>query len=64
MSADEKYPLLNRENLTIPSQMQLSEKQNTFSESPGAFSKSTLNFDYFEKTDEALRFFISEIMVR
>ena len=28
LAADEKYPVLNRDNLTIPIQMQLSEKQN------------------------------------
>ena len=29
LAADEKYPVLNRDNLTIPIQMQLSLKQNT-----------------------------------
>ena len=29
--ANEKYPVLNRDNLTIPIQMQLSQKQKTFS---------------------------------
>ena len=28
LATDEKYPVLNRDNLTIPIQMQLSEKQN------------------------------------
>ena len=31
LAADEKYPVLNRENLTIPNQMQLSQKQKTCS---------------------------------
>ena len=30
LAADEKYPVLNRDNLTIPIQMQLSQKQKTF----------------------------------
>ena len=32
LTADDKYYLLNRENLTQPIQMQLSQKQNSFSE--------------------------------
>ena len=28
LAADEKYPVLNRDNLTIPIQMQLSQKKN------------------------------------
>ena len=30
-ATDEKYPLVNKDNLTIPIQMQLSEKQKPFS---------------------------------
>ena len=30
LAADEKYPVLNRNNLKIPIQMQLSEKQKVF----------------------------------
>ena len=40
LATDEKYPVLNRDNLTIPIQMQLSEKQKTFSEFLAAFFKS------------------------
>ena len=36
----EKYPLLKRDNLTIPIQMQLSHKQKNFSEFFAAFLKS------------------------
>ena len=32
MSADDKYSVLNRDNLTQPVQMQLSQKQKYFSE--------------------------------
>ena len=30
LAADEKYPVLNRDSLTIPTQMQLSWKENLF----------------------------------
>ena len=40
LATDKKYRVLNRDNLTIPIQMQLSRKQNTFSEFFTAFLKS------------------------
>ena len=40
LAADEKYPVLTRDNLTILIQMQLSLKQKTFSEFCSAFLKS------------------------
>ena len=49
LPADEKYPVLNRDNLTIPIQMQLSQKQKTFSEFLCPFFKSIRNFKYFQK---------------
>ena len=49
LAADEKYPVLNRDNLTIPIQMQLSQKQKTFSEFLCPFFKSIRNFKYFQK---------------
>ena len=48
LATDEKYPVLNRQNLTIPIQMQLSQKQKTFSLFFASFFKSTLNFEFFE----------------
>ena len=50
--ADEKYPVLNRENLTILIQMQLSKEQKTFSEFFFFFFallKSILNYRHFQK---------------
>ena len=44
LSADGKYSLLNRDNLTQPIQMQLSRKQKTFSQFFSPFLKSNLNF--------------------
>ena len=61
LAADEKYPVLNRDNLTIPIQMQLSQKRKTFPQFFAAFFKSGGNFERLEKKDEPYRFFISEI---
>ena len=47
LAADEKCRVLNRDNLTIRIQMQLSEKQKTFSIIFTAFLKCRLNFQYF-----------------
>ena len=49
LTADQGYFLLNRDNLTKPIQILLSEKQKTFSQFFFAFSKSTLNFEHFPK---------------
>ena len=49
LAADEMYPVLNRNNLTIPIQMQLFQQQNTFSEFLAAFLKYSLYFKDFEK---------------
>ena len=45
MIPDGKYSLLNRDNLRQPIQMQVSQKQETFSEFSSAFLKSSLNFE-------------------
>ena len=49
LSADGKYSLLNRDNLTQPIQMQLSRKQKTFSQFFPTFLKSSLKFEHFQK---------------
>ena len=49
LTAKYEYSCSNRENLPLPIQMQLSEKQNTFSQYLIAFLGSTLNFEHFEK---------------
>ena len=51
LTADDKYSPLNRDNLTQPIRTKLSQKQKAFSEFFLAFSKSTLNFEHFEKDD-------------
>ena len=52
MTADDKYFLLNKENLTQPIQILLSQKEKTFSHSFFAFHKSALNFEHFKKQDD------------
>ena len=52
MTADNKYSLHNRENLTQPIPTQLSQKQKAFSEFFLPFSKCTFNFENFQKKDD------------
>ena len=49
LSADGKYSLFNRDNLTQRIQMKLCRKQKTFSRFFSAFLKSNLNFEHFQK---------------
>ena len=60
MSAVDKCSVPNTESLIQPSHMQLSQTLKTFSEFFPAFSKSRLNFEYFQKKDDARNLFISE----
>ena len=59
-SAVDKYSLPNREYLTQPLQVQLSQKQKTFPRFFSAFSKSKLKFEHFQKKDDPHSLFISE----
>ena len=61
LAPDEEYPDLNRDNLTIPIQMQLSQKQKTFSQVFAGFAKSRLNFKHFEKKFGPHRFPMFEV---
>ena len=54
-AADEKYPVLKRDNLMILIQMQLCQKHKAFSRFFTAFLKSRLYFQYFDKKDDAHR---------
>ena len=49
MSADDKYSLLKRDNLTQPIRTQLSQKQKPFYQFLLAFSKYALNLEHFQK---------------
>ena len=52
LSADDKYSLLKRDNLTQPIRTQLSQKQKPFYELLLTFSKSALNLEHFQKRDD------------
>ena len=58
MSAVDKYSLANRDNLMQPIHMQLSQKLKTFSEFFLPCSKSRLNFEHFQKKDDAHSLFV------
>ena len=49
LTDDGMYPVQGCENLQLPIQMQLSEKQKTFSEFFVPFLESSSNFKHFEK---------------
>ena len=63
LTDDDKYSLLHRDNLTQRIQILLSQKQKTFSEFFAAFSKSTLNFEHFQKKYDPHSRCISQITV-
>ena len=49
LTADDKYSLLNRNNLRQQFRTPLSQKHTAFSQFFLAFPKFTLNFEHFEK---------------
>ena len=61
LTADDKYSLLNRDNLTQPIRTPLSQKHKAFSQFFLAFSKATLNLEHFQNKYDPLSLFISEI---
>ena len=63
LTADDKYSLLNTDNLTQSIQTLLSQKQKTFSQFFSSFLKSTLNFEHFQKKDDPHSRCIFEITV-
>ena len=52
LTVDDKHYMLNRDNLTQPIQLQLSQKQKTFSQIFFASLKSILNFKHLPKEDD------------
>ena len=52
MTTDDKYSLLNRDNLTQPIPTQLSQNKKAISQFFLVFSKSTLNFEHFQQKDD------------
>ena len=61
MTGQDKYSLHKRDNLQQPFQMQLSQKEDIFSEFFLAFLLSTLNLERFTKKEEPHSWFFSEI---
>ena len=61
MTADDKYSLLNRDNLTQPITTRLTQKQKAFLEFFIQFSISTLNFEPLQKKDDLHSWNISYI---
>ena len=60
-TADAKHYLLNRDNLWELIQMQLSQKQKTFSQFRFAFLKSLLNSKHFSKKRDPQSYVFREI---
>ena len=52
LTADEKYPFQDCENLPLPIQMQLSGKRKAFSEFFVPFLESTSHFKHFKRKDD------------
>ena len=59
--ADEKYPLLKKDNLRLRIQMQLSQKQNFFSIFLPVILKSRWNFEHFGTKDSLINFVILQL---
>ena len=57
----EKISLINRDNLTIPIQMQLSQKQKTISDFFAKCLKSRLNFKHFDQKVTPIDFPFSKL---
>ena len=61
MTADDRYSLLNRDNLTQPIPTSLSQKQRALFRFFLAYLKSTLNFEHLQKKDDLHSWNISYI---
>ena len=61
LTANDKYPVRDSENLSSPIQMQLSLNPKTFSHSFVQLLESTSNFKHFEKKVYRHSYFFSEI---
>ena len=57
LSTDEKCPVVKRDKLTIPIQMQVPQKLKTFPAFFAAFFKSRRNFERPEEKDDPYSFF-------
>ena len=55
LTVHDKHYLLNRDNLTQPNQIQLSQKEKAFSQFFFEFLKSMLNYKHLLKKDDPHR---------
>ena len=62
LATDKKYPVLNRDNLVIPTQMQLSYKQKNIFQFFAVFLKSRLKLEHLEQKYDPHSFCSSEII--
>ena len=63
MTADDKYSLVNRGNLTQAIKILLCQKGKSFSRFYSSILERTLNFEHFQKEDDPHSGCISEIAV-
>ena len=63
LATDEQCGVLNGNNLMLPIQMQLSEKQKSFSQFFAEFLKSTLNFKILEYRLTLIDFVLSKLRI-
>ena len=61
LTANDKYPFRDLQNLLSRTQLQLSFKPKTFSDFLNIFLESTSNFQHFEQNYDRLSYFITEI---
>ena len=63
LTYDDKYTLLDRDNLTQPIQISFSQKPKTFSRLSSETLKPALNFEHFQKKYDPHSRCISQITV-
>ena len=61
LTVDDKYSLLNKDNLTQPMQILFSQKQNSFFQLFSESLKYASNIEHFPKKDDPHSQYISEI---
>ena len=62
LTANDKYPFRDLQNLLSRTQLQLSFKPKTFSDFLNIFLESTSNFKHFENKVDRHSYFITEII--
>ena len=63
LTADDKYSFLSRDNLMLPIQMDLSQKQKTFFELLCAFFKSTSKFEHFHQKMTLIAYVFAKLRI-